>query len=46
MLSHDGRVTPEEARAIRDVLAVSDEKVRNAQIDLVGTYTNAYLPNP
>ena len=34
MLSRNGRVTPEEAQAIKNVLAVSDERVRTAQIDL------------
>ena len=34
MLSRNGRVTPEEAQATKNVLAVSDERVRTAQIDL------------
>ena len=45
MISQDGKVTAEEARAIKNVLAVSSEKVRNARIDLEGTYTNEYLPS-
>ncbi|MFL6414505.1 MAG: hypothetical protein ACJ74Y_02405, partial [Bryobacteraceae bacterium] len=45
MISRDGRVTPEEAEAIKNVLAISDEKVRRAQIDLSQTYTNEFLPS-
>jgi NitT/TauT family transport system substrate-binding protein len=44
MISRDGRVTPEEARAIKDVLAVSSDKVRNSTFDLEATYSNEYLP--
>ena len=45
MISPDGRVTPEEARAIKNVLAVSDEKLRTVRIDLASTYTNEFLPS-
>jgi NitT/TauT family transport system substrate-binding protein len=44
MISRDGKVTPEEARAIKDVLAVSSDKVRNSTLDLEATYSNKYLP--
>jgi len=45
MLSRNGRVTPEEAQAIKNVLAVSDETVRTAQIDLSQSYTNEFVPS-
>ncbi len=45
MLSRDGRVTPEQAHAVRNVLAVSEERVRTAQIDLSQTYTNESVPS-
>jgi len=45
MLSRNGRVTPEEAQAIKNVLAVSDERVRTAQIDLSQSYTNEFVPS-
>lgn len=42
-LSRDGRMTREGAEAVRRVLAVSSEKVRNAKIDLSQTYTNEFV---
>lgn len=43
MLSHDGSVTPEQAKAIKNVLAASSEKVRSANFDLASTYTNEFV---
>jgi NitT/TauT family transport system substrate-binding protein len=45
MLSREGRVSPVSAEAVRKVLAVSSEKVRNASIDLAQTYTNEFVPS-
>lgn len=42
MLSPDGRMTPESAAAVRKVLSISLEDVRNANIDLSKTYTNEF----
>jgi NitT/TauT family transport system substrate-binding protein len=44
MYSIDGRISPESAEAVRQVLAGSLELVRNARIDLSRTYTNEFLP--
>ncbi|HML18334.1 MAG TPA: ABC transporter substrate-binding protein [Bryobacteraceae bacterium] len=44
MLSPDGRMTPESAAAVRKVLSISLEDVRNANIDLDRTYTNEFSP--
>jgi NitT/TauT family transport system substrate-binding protein len=44
MYSSDGRISPESAEAVRQVLAGSLEQVRNARIDLPRTYTNEFLP--
>jgi NitT/TauT family transport system substrate-binding protein len=44
MYSSDGRIRPESAEAVRQVLAGSVERVRNAKIDLSRTYTNEFLP--
>ncbi len=43
MLSQDGRVTLEEAEAVKSVLALSAEKVRAATFDLASTYTNEFV---
>jgi hypothetical protein len=43
MLSQDGRVTLEEAEAVKSVLALSSEKVRAATFDLASTYTNEFV---
>jgi NitT/TauT family transport system substrate-binding protein len=43
MLSRDGTVSPASAEAVRKVLAVSSEKVRNTPIDLAQTYTNEFV---
>lgn len=43
MFSSDGRMTPEGAAAVRQLLAGSMPKVRDAQIDLSKTYTNELL---
>ena len=43
MFSPNGIMTSEGAEAVRKVLAVSSEKVRNAKIDLASTYTNDFL---
>lgn len=43
MLSEDGRLSPESAAAVKKVLSVSLEKVRNANIDLSRTYTNDFV---
>ena len=40
MFSTDGLMTPEGARAVRELLAGSMEKVRDRTIDLSKTYTN------
>lgn len=42
MLSPDGRLTPESAAAVRKVLSISLDDVRNATIDLDKTYTNEF----
>jgi NitT/TauT family transport system substrate-binding protein len=42
MYSSDGRIRPESAEAVRQVLAGSLERVRNARIDLSHTYTNEF----
>lgn len=44
MLSPDGRMTPESAAAVRKVLSISLEDVRDAKIDLGQTYTNEFAP--
>lgn len=43
MYSVDGRIRPESAEAVRNVLAGSIEKVRAANIDLSKTYTNEFV---
>jgi NitT/TauT family transport system substrate-binding protein len=43
MLSEDGRLSTESAAAVKKVLSVSLEKVRNANIDLARTYTNEFV---
>jgi NitT/TauT family transport system substrate-binding protein len=43
MLSPDGKLTPEAAEAVRKVLSVSLETVRNATLDLSRTYTNEFV---
>ena len=43
LLSQDGKITPEGARAVKKVLDVSSEKVRLASINLPQTYTNAFV---
>lgn len=43
MFSSDGLMSREGAEAVRKVLAVSSEKVRNARIDLSKTYTNEFV---
>jgi NitT/TauT family transport system substrate-binding protein len=42
--SRDGRLNEAGAKAVHDVLALSLEKVRTADIDLRQTFTNDYLP--
>jgi NitT/TauT family transport system substrate-binding protein len=44
MLSPDGRITPESAQAVRQVLNVSLPAVRDANLDLSKTYTDRFLP--
>jgi NitT/TauT family transport system substrate-binding protein len=41
-LSPDGMVAPAEAEAILKFVAVSDERVRNAHLDVLKTYTNEF----
>ena len=41
-LSPDGIIPPEAPEAVRRFLAVSDEKVRNARLDLSTLYTNEF----
>lgn len=43
MLSPDGKLTPEAAEAVRQVLSVSLDSVRAASIDLSKTYTNEFI---
>ena len=43
MPSQDGRVTLEEAEAVKSVPALSAEKVRAATFDLASTYTNEFV---
>jgi NitT/TauT family transport system substrate-binding protein len=43
MYSPDGKISPEGAAAVKNVLSQSMEKVRNAKIDLEKTYTNKFL---
>jgi NitT/TauT family transport system substrate-binding protein len=43
MLSPDGMMNREMAEAVRNVLGVSLEAVRNAQIDVGGTFTNEFV---
>jgi NitT/TauT family transport system substrate-binding protein len=43
MFSHDGRLDGAGSRLVREVLALSLERVRTAQIDLDRTYTNEVL---
>jgi NitT/TauT family transport system substrate-binding protein len=45
MLSEDGKLSPESAAMVKQVLSVSLEGVRKANIDLAGTYTNEFLGN-
>lgn len=40
----DGRMSPQEAKAARRLLALSIPEVRDADIDLAQTYTNEFLP--
>jgi NitT/TauT family transport system substrate-binding protein len=42
--STDGRLTMEGARSAREVLSLSIDKVRTAQIDLSRTFTNRFIP--
>ena len=44
MLSPDGRITPEAAAAVRQVLNVSLPAVRDGSIDLARTVTDRFLP--
>jgi NitT/TauT family transport system substrate-binding protein len=44
MYSTDGTLTMEGARTAREVLSLSLEKVRAANVDLSRTFTNAYVP--
>lgn len=44
LYSLDGRIDPASAEAVREVLAESLDRVRDAKIDLSKTYSNAYLP--
>jgi NitT/TauT family transport system substrate-binding protein len=44
MYSVDGRIRPESAEAVKNVLAGSLEKIRDAKIDLSKTYTNQFVP--
>jgi NitT/TauT family transport system substrate-binding protein len=46
LFSHDGRMNPASASAARRVLAVSVDKVRDSNIDLEQTYTNAFVAAP
>ena len=41
-LSPDGMVPPAGAEAILKFVAVSDERVRNAHLDVLKTYTNEF----
>jgi NitT/TauT family transport system substrate-binding protein len=43
MLSEDGKLSPESAAIVKQVLGVSLEKVRNAPIDVSKTFTNEFL---
>jgi NitT/TauT family transport system substrate-binding protein len=43
MYSPDGRISPEGAAAVKNVLSQSIDKVRNANIDLEKTFTNQFL---
>jgi NitT/TauT family transport system substrate-binding protein len=43
MLSTDGRLTPESTEAVRRVLSLSLDQVRDAHIDLAKTYTNEFV---
>jgi len=42
-LSRDGKITPEGAQIVKNVLEVSSEKVRLASLDLSKTYTNEFV---
>ena len=42
-LSTDGRMPADAPEAVRSVLALSNEQVRNAKIDLTKTYTNEFV---
>ncbi len=42
-LSPNGTISAEEAAVVKKVLAISMEKVRNANIDLSRTYTNQFV---
>jgi NitT/TauT family transport system substrate-binding protein len=42
MLSPDGKMPPDAPEAVRKVLEVSLDTVRNAKVDLTKTYTNDY----
>ncbi len=44
MYSVDGRIKPDSAEAVRQVLAGSIDRVRDAKVDLMRTYTNEFLP--
>jgi NitT/TauT family transport system substrate-binding protein len=44
LFSTDGRMAPETATLVKQVLSVSLENVRAANIDLTQTYTNELLP--
>jgi NitT/TauT family transport system substrate-binding protein len=46
ILSPDGVMTPEGPEAVKKVLAVSLEKVRNGNIDTATTYTNEFVAIP
>jgi NitT/TauT family transport system substrate-binding protein len=41
--SKDGRMPPDGPEGVRRFLAVTNERVRNAKIDLVATYTNQFI---
>ncbi len=43
MLSEDGKLSPESAAIVKQVLGVSLEKVRNAPIDVSKTFTNEFV---
>lgn len=45
MLSANGTISSEGAEAVRRVLAVSSEKIRNSKFDLAATYTNEFVTN-